>query len=212
MFDKKYWQYGYHQAIALSSQQLTEVADIAGLCRRSGARYETTGPQCGIWLDYLGRTYRITHPEVGISFEDSDEEVPIKDRVLILHYLLSAKGTPPANRTLTFREVPSGNNYFTVFYKRAIKPVLDRFGTEPETLVSAAGKLGGRKADYGDAAVTLDAFSRVPVTFVLWRGDEEFPPEGSILFDASVSDYLSSYALTELCEDIAWKMVRFSQT
>ena len=211
MFDNQYWQYGYHQAIDLSSKQLAEVADIAGLCRRSGARCEVTGPQRGIRLDYLGRTYRITHPEAGISFEDSEEEVPIKDRVLILHYLLNAKGTPLANRTLTFREVPSGNNYFPVFNKRAIKPVLDCFGAEPENLVATAGKLGGRRADYGDAAVTIDAFSRVPLTFVLWRADDEFPAQGSILFDASVPDYLSSYALTELCEGIAWKLVRLSK-
>jgi hypothetical protein len=48
----------------------------------------------------------------------------------------------------------------------------------------------------------------VPITFVLWRGDEELPAEGSVLFDASVADYLSSYTLTELCETIAWKMVK----
>lgn len=211
MLDKKYWQYGYQQAIALSSQHLAKVADIAELCRRSGARYEADGPGVSIRLDYLGRTYRVTHPEVSVSFEDSDEEVPIKERVLILHYLLSAKGTPLAKKTITFREVPDGGNYFDVFAKRAIKPVLDRFGLEPEGLVTAAGKLGGRRADYGDASVTIDAFRRVPVTFVLWRGDQEFPAQGSILFDASVSDYLSSYALTELCEGIAWKLVMFSK-
>lgn len=210
LFDKQ-WQYGYHQAIALSAQQLAG-ADIAGLCQRSGARHKATGPQKGIWLDYLGRTYRITYPEAGVSLVGSDEEVTIKDRVLILHYLLSAKGTPATGRTVTFREVPDGGNYFDVFQKRAIKPFLDRFGTEPEGMVITARKLGGREANYGDAAVTFDAFPRVLLTFVLWRGDEEFPAQGSVLFDASVSDYLSSYALTELCEGIVWKLVRLSKT
>jgi len=212
LVDKNHWQYGYNQAIALSSQQLGEVSDIAELCQRSGARYKANGLEDIIRLDYLGRTYRITRPEAAISFNDSDEEVPIKDRILILHYLLSATGTSLSGRMLAFREVPNGGNYFDVFTKRAIKPFLNRFGAEPESMVTVAGKLGGRRTDYGDAAVIFDAFPRVPVTFVLWRADEEFPAQGSILFDDSVSDYLSSYALTELCEGIAWKLVRLSQT
>lgn len=204
LFDKQYWQYGYEQALALAGKQLGETADIAGLCRRSGARCSPGE----ISLDFIGRSYLITYPQVSISLVGSGETVPIKDRILILHYLLSAKGTPLANRTVTFREIPDGNNYFAVFRKRAISPVLDFFGNKPEALVTNAEKMGGRKAEYGDSAATFDAFPRVPVTFVLWRGDEEFGAEGSILFDASVSDYLSSYAITELCEGIAWKLVR----
>ena len=57
-------------------------------------------------------------------------------------------------------------------------------------------------------AVTINAFKRVPITFVLWRGDEEFPPDGSILFDATVSDYLSIEDINVLCERITWKLVR----
>ena len=58
-------------------------------------------------------------------------------------------------------------------------------------------------------AVTIDAFKQVPITFVLWQGDDEFPPEGGILFDANVSDYLSIEDINVLCEAVAWKLVRF---
>lgn len=206
LFDKQYWQYGYEQALALASKQLGETTDIAGLCHRSGARCSTDAGV--ISLDYLGRSYRITYPEVIISPENRQETVPIKERILMLHYLLAAKGTPLAKRLVTFREIPDGQNYFAVFHKRAIKPVLDYFGKSPPVMVASAEIMGGRKADYGDAAATFDAFPKVQVMFVLWRGDEEFVAEGSVLFDASISDYLSSYAITELCEGIAWKLVR----
>ena len=46
------------------------------------------------------------------------------------------------------------------------------------------------------------------MTFVLWRGDAEFPPEGSILFDSNVSNYLSNDDIHALCEGIAWRLVR----
>ncbi len=105
--------------------------------------------------------------------------------------------------------MPEGANYFPTFSKRAIKPLLDHFGREPERLIGAAEKLGGHKVDYGDVAVTINAFSYVPITLVLWRGNGEFVPEGSILFDSTVSDYLSTEDINVLCETIIWKLVGY---
>jgi len=204
-------EYGYEQAIEISSQQLAKIDDIDQQCLRSGARYQVIDSQKVIILEYLNGSYKIVLPDVNISLTDSEQEVPLKDRVLILHYLTSAKGTPAANKMIAFRELPQGANYFPVFFNRAIKPLLDHFGQEPGQLIDAAKKLGGHKVDYGDVAVTINAFSRVPITLVLWRGDAEFAPQGSILFDASISDYLSSYDITELCQTITWKLIRGSK-
>ena len=208
MLSQQNLESGYEQAIKIYSEQLAELEDIDQQCLKSGARCEGAGSQKVIVLEFLNRSYRVVLPNADVSLVDSDEEVPLKEEVLILCYLASAKGTPLTNNVITFREVPDGANYFPVFFKRAIKPLLDRFGEEPERLIEVAEELGGRRADYGDVAVTINAFSRVPVTLVLWRGDDEFTPDGGILFDASISDYLSSYAITELCENIAWKLVR----
>ena len=93
-------------------------------------------------------------------------------------------------------------------FRRAIKPLVTHFGKEPEKLLKTAEIFGGYRADYGDAAVTIDAFKHVAVTMVLWRGDDEFAPEGSIMFDSTVSDYLSNDDIHALCENIAWKLVR----
>jgi hypothetical protein len=43
---------------------------------------------------------------------------------------------------------------------------------------------------------------------VLWKGDEEVSPNGNILFDANISDYLSTEDVTVLCETITWKLVK----
>ncbi len=202
-------KYGYESAYKLTSEQLAKIDDIEQLCLRSGARYQTIDSQKVIVLEFLNQSYQITFPDIEISSVDSEQEVRLKDKVLILHYLTRAKGTPIANKVITFKELPDGINYFRTFSKRAIKPLLDYFGKETHRLIDIAQKLGGRKADYGDAAVTIKAFNYVPVTLVLWQGDEEFAPSGSIMFDSSIPDYLSAYAITELCETIAWKLVRF---
>ena len=86
---------------------------------------------------------------------------------------------------------------------------MDHFGKEPHRLIDAGEKLGGHKADYGDAAVTVNAFSRVPITIILWRGDDEFAPQGNIAFDAVISDYLSTEDITVLCETITWRLINY---
>ena len=69
-------------------------------------------------------------------------------------------------------------------------------------LINTAGKLGGHTVAYGDVAVTVNAFNRIPVTIVLWQGYEEFPSQGEMLFNAAISNYLSTYDIAVLCKNI----------
>ena len=202
-------EYGYKLAYKLACEQLAKVDDVEQQCLKSGARYLVIDSQQVIIIEYLNQSYQITLPDIEISLMDSGEEVPIRDKILILHYLTLAKGIPITNKLSAFKELPEGANYFPTFSKRTIEPLIDNFGQQPYLLVDAAGKLGGHKVDYGDVAVTISAFSRVPITLVLWQGNEEFPPRGNILFDATISDYLSTYDITVLCENITWKLVKF---
>ncbi len=203
------YEYGYELAYKLACEQLAKFDNIEQQCLRSGARCQVIDSQKIIILEYLNQSYQIVFPDIDISLIDSEEEVPIRDKILILHYFTQAKGTPITNEMTAFRELPEGANYFPTFSKRAIKPLLDHFSREPVRLIAAAEKLGGHKVDYGDVAVTINAFSYVPITLVLWQGNGEFAPEGSILFDSTISDYLSTYDVTVLCETISWKLVKY---
>ena len=201
-------EYGYGLAYKLACEQLTKIGDIEQQCLKSGTRYQVIDSQKAIVVEYLNQSYQVTIPDVEVLLKDGEGAVSLREKILILHYLTQARGTPLSNKIITYKELPEGTNYFRTFSKRAIKPLLDHFGQESGQLVDAAEKLGGHKTDYGDVAVTINAFSRVPVTLVLWWGDEEFPPEGNVLFDSTISDYLSTEDINVLCEVIAWKLVR----
>jgi len=203
------YEYGYELAYKLACEQLAKFDNIGQQCFKSGAQYQVIDSQKIIILEYLNQSYQIVFPDIDISLIDSEEEVPMRDKILILHYLTQAKGTPITNKVIAFRELPEGANYFPTFSKRAIKPLLDHFGREPKRLIDAAEKLGGHRVDYGDVAVTINAFSYVPITLVLWQGNGEFPPEGSMLFDSTISDYLSTEDINVLCETISWKLVKY---
>jgi len=204
----KNYEYGYESAYKLACEQLAKIEDIKQQCLNSDAQYRETDSKKIVTIEYLNQSYQIVLPDIGISLMDSREEVPIRDKLLILHYFIQAKGTPITNKIIAYKELPEGADYFPTFAKRAIKPLLDYFGNEPQRLINAAQKLGGHKADYGDVAVTINAFRRVPITIVLWRGDDEFAPEGSILFDNNITDYLSGEDIVVLCETISWRLVK----
>ena len=202
-------EYGYELAYKLATEQIGRLDNIEQQCRKGGAQYQVTDSQKIISLEYINRSYQIFVPDIAISLATSEEEVPLRDKILILHYLIRATGTPVANQLTAFRELPEGANYFPTFSKRTIKPLLDHFSSDPERLLSAAGNLGGQRADCGDVAVTINAFSYVPITLVLWRGDEEFSPEGNVLFDNTISEYLPTEDIIILCQTIIWKLVGY---
>ena len=205
--NQKNYEYGYELAYQLAREELAKISDIEQQCHKSGAQYQVIDSQKVILIKYLNQSYRITFPDVEISLMDSEEEVPLRDKILILHYLTSAKGTSLTNKLITFKELPEGIIYFPTFSKRTIEPLLAHFGNEPHLLVDITKKLGGHKVEYGDSAVTINAFSRVPITIILWRGDSEFAPRGSVVFDATISDYLSTEDITVLCEIITWRLI-----
>ena len=204
--EQKVREYAHELALKLACERLANIEDIAEQCQRSGTKYISS--EKSVILDYLNKTYRISVPDGSITFLTDKEDVPIKDKILILDYFTRAKGTALSGKTITYKELHDGLIYFSVFASRTINPIVNYFGENPERLLDTSATLGGRKAEPGDVSITIDAFPRVPITIVLWRGDAEFKPEGSILFDSTVSEYLTNDDIHALCEGIAWKMVR----
>jgi hypothetical protein len=195
----------YELSLKLASEKLAGI-DVEDICARTGAKREGADK---IVVDYLNRRYMISLSGGEVRFKNGSD-VTLKEKVLILHYLTFAKGTPLSGNMLSYKQLPGIASYYSVFYQLGLKPVLDRFGKNPELLIDAAKSLGGHKVDYGDAAVTVYAFPRVPVTYVLWRGDEEFPPQANLMFDFTVSDYLPLEDLREICQAVAYELVRIS--
>lgn len=197
-------------AYKLAREQLAGIQNTGEQCRKSGARH--LPEENAAVIIHLNRPYRISIPDGEVTIVDGDEAVPLRDKILILHYFIHAKGTPLTGKIITYKELHEGINYYPTFFKRAIEPVISNFKDEPQKLPETAAVLGGRRSDYGDIAVTIDAFPYVPLTIVLWRGDKEFPPEGNIIFDSTISDYLPTEDITIISEMIAWKLVRLLKT
>ena len=197
----------YQQAYNLAAEKLRATVDLPALCRRSGATPAKATDKQAVSLVYLGQTCQVTLPGIEVLAESGTPLSP-RDKLIILHYLNTADGAPLTGNPITFKELPEGAVYYPTYVKRAIKPLLDKFSGRPEALIEAAVSIGGARADTGDFSFRLNALPRVPLSMTLWLGDEELPPEGNILFDGSITDYLPTEDITVLCEILTWKLVK----
>jgi hypothetical protein len=139
----------------------------------------------------------VSHPEGSVRVEGQPGTLPPWEQVLLLHYLSSTAPVPREEDPIPFSSVPSGVFYDAAFQRRVRKSFLSTFAAKPDLLASSAAGLGGRAvAGPGDVTVTIPAFPRITLTFTLWKADEEFPADMSLLLSSTIAAYLPT-------EDIA---------
>lgn len=191
------YETAYAQSYQLAFDRLAE-SDPVILCQRTGA---SLTPDSKLELAFL-------NTQVIVEIKQRTLDAPghplsITDKLPILHYLVTASGRPKTGKSISFKDLPEGAGYFPTFYKRAIGPVVHKFGNAHGDLAAAALKLGGNPIDLGDVGVSIPVFPKISIDWILWRGDGVLPPEGSILFDSSVTGYLPVEDIAVLCHSIA---------
>jgi hypothetical protein len=205
--DQKNFEQAYGLSLKLAVDKLSGMENLEKLCLKSGSTFQQGGTRQNLRLVFLNKTYQISLPDFEVSQVDCDQPVSLTNKILIFHYLLQAKGNLLSNRWIAFQELKEGALYYPSFVKRSVKPLIDNFGLIPEKLKEVSRELGGLSNALGDISVTIPAFARLPVAYVIWKGDAEFPPNANILFDETVLDYLPVEDVTVLCQTITWRLV-----
>jgi len=198
----------YKKALEIGKEEISKKNPLH-LCRLSGGEFvEKANKPDNIQIMFLNRMVNISWPDLIFS-QDSDKEIKIKEKILILHYLNNAKKEDLTGELIAYQEIPSARFYLNSFNARTTDPFIVAFGDNPDKLPIVAQELfAAQTASMGDVSVTIQAFPKVPTTFVIWRGDEEFPPNGTILFDSSIKDnLLSTEDIAELVSMIVYPLI-----
>jgi hypothetical protein len=187
-------------------------SDPAERAARGGGRFEPGADgKSRIAVRYLGREVWLSLPE-GILETPGGGSISLREEILILHYLEKASGIPLTGNWVSFAEIPGGAFYHPVFLQRSKASLVKFFGEDPQRfLVLASEEAGGEPWEMGDTGVKIQAFPRVALGMVLWKGDAEFPPEGNVLFDSSITDYLPAEDIVILAETVVWRLIKKSQ-
>lgn len=195
------FQRAYEESATIAYQKLAEM-DIKEICRVSGAVMEA---ETILTLVYIGETYQIDLAQRQITGRAGPPE--IYDRLIMLHYLTVPRLIERQIKLITFKELPDGLSYYPTYMRRCVKPLIERFGDNPDDLTATGIKLGAVSIPRGDAGIHLRALPRININIVLWRGDEELPAEGTVYFSSDINDYLPTEDIAVLGQSIARKLI-----
>ncbi len=183
---------------------------LAGLepdevCRRSGA----------VWFPAEGR-YRLSSFGHAFLFDPGSREIISEAeeggvfltrlayfyRLSALWYLVKAVEAGATGRLVKPSGLPEGDQFFRGSHVLPLDALAQRYAEDREGFLTRAGTLGGRPVGFGDAAVELLPFPRIPVTLILWLSDEEWEARCDFLFDST--------APVHLPVDILWSIAMMS--
>ncbi len=159
-------------------------------------------------IPFFETKYQVQWPSSAIQRAADQHEADIATRILLLHYLLHADGTPLADKWIAFRNLPGGLGYDGAFQGRANLRLAHAFGSDQGSFEAAARALGGERLDFGDASFSFRVLPRVWLAVVLYLADDEFSANANVLFDGAVSHYLPTEDLAVLGGMLAGRLIR----
>lgn len=123
-------------------------------------------------------------------------------RLSLLWYLAKATDTEPSGKLVKPSSMTGGDIFFRGTHVLPTEAVAEKYARAKEEFINRGLAMGGQKVEYGDAAVELFPFHKIPVTVILWLEDEEFASRTDLLFDASCTSHLPL--------DILWSVAMMS--
>jgi len=172
------------------------------VCNRTEATYHPA--QEGFLLPVYNLRYLVLPKKREILKMERNDK-PIRETLhpyfslMVLVYLTEAKDVKPTHTWVSEKDLKGGTAFFQGRHRLEVEELVHLVGDDPEAFLSAGKKMGGSEILFGDKGFALDVFPKVFLAYILWRGDEEFPPKINVLFDSTVESHLSL--------DILWCMV-----
>ena len=109
-----------------------------------------------------------------------------------------AKPTTQTQKLIAFSQVPGGMAYNAAFIRRAVKSIEHVFGNNAQRLWTAARIFDAERLSHSDCSVRILALPLVPITIILHEATSEFAASASMLFDSTVSNFLTTEQIAML--------------
>jgi len=173
----------------------------------AGCDFHPDGEGGRFLLRFFGEDYVVVFPRITVQSANG-KEPDVATRLIILHYLIHADGTPPADHWISFRELPDGLVYDPAFQKRSGLRLVREYGMDARAFTAAAEALGGERLTFGDVSYMFRLLPRIRMAVILYVGDEEFAPRVNVLFDAAAGHYLPIEDLAVLGGMLASRLIK----
>jgi len=157
---------------------------------------------------FFSNDYQVNPEKRTLTNLTAEKDAPEFIAVLVLHYIIKklAGLPPPTGKWISFKALEGGEIYYPAFRKRAIEPVLKKYGANPAGLLSNIDRLGAEKESAGDCSIKLNPFEGVPVLVTVFASDDEFPADANVLFDESIKQIFATEDVAVLAGLVASKL------
>jgi hypothetical protein len=179
------------QVYASYWERLTDLQPVE-VCERTEAVYRYN--EEGYVLPFLNFRYVVIPRKRKMMRIRPDETIESETlsmdfHLLMLRYLTDAKQVGPTRRWLSEKDLRGGEMFFRGPHAIPVAEVVEKYGYDPDAFAEAGKRLGGVKMLYGDTAFGVDVLPKILLVYVLWKGDDEFPPRVQVLFDETIEDH-----------------------
>jgi hypothetical protein len=184
------------------------LAEYAGkdpqeISSRTGFPYSEENGSFTVW--FMGKEYTVTYPGFEVSRTCADDtwcpllELPAA-RILVIRFLTEGARAFGTGKFLTYREVPWGEVYYRQFNGRCMQRLAYSYANRQDAFDTAMERLGAEKVKAGDIGYQFEVFPGFFVQFLLWAGDDEFPPSSQILFSDNFPAAFHAEDLVVVCD------------
>jgi hypothetical protein len=205
------------EALRARLQDMSEFNEPEQLAARTGSQYTSNQPGQGQFsLAVWGQRVHLSFPTyIGNSAETSDP-LPQTTQALVLYYFITADGTIPEARWISFGDLPDGRFYNQAFQGYTGAELARKFKNDLDDFTSAAASASGRRIGPepqipGDITFSFQALPRVSVAAAYWLGDEDFPSSAQILFETTAPHYLPTDVCAYLGSALTRKLIQTKQ-
>ncbi|MBF8256272.1 MAG: hypothetical protein HW375_1179 [Anaerolineales bacterium] len=158
-------------------------------------------------LGYWGRPVRIGWPDLEPRGDDG-KPLSAFDQAMLLYHLRQSDGTLPADRWISYRDLPGGEFYHQAYQGYTGRRLAEAFGGDPERFDAAAAPNGERLDGPAPHAWSYAPLPRIALAACLWPGDDEMPSQASVLFDANAGHHLPIDGLALLGAGLTGRLLR----
>ncbi len=189
----------------ISGWEMLSAKATAEVCTGAGATFDS-GLDC-YTLSSFGLDVSVSMRDRNIFCADAAHDALLRKAwefagLTYLWYMVNAKEIPVNGESVRPDNLKGGHLFSKGTHVLPLNELAEKYNNDIEGFYLRGKLLNADKLNYGDAAIQLMPVPRIPVTLILWKGDEEFPPRADLLFD-STCEY-------QVPIDILWSIAMMS--
>jgi hypothetical protein len=209
----------YEKAYNLACEELAKL-NLEDVAFNSSARLESDI----IYIDLLGETFMVKERGKEIT-ASSGREVNISEKILLLHYLITADGAPLQREEITLENIPGASFYYPTYKARTIDLIINKFAQAPSKFITSAKNMGFNLIKQGESnRLRSLVLSNVLISFVFWSpaANPEVTPDLAsggaedlsnlkILYDKNITHYLPLEDIIIITELVTHRIIKSSE-